>query len=70
MNETKSGYNKQSIVIHWFTALAVIALFITHEGERDSAMMTFHISGGALLGLLIIWRCLRRPMRGFADKPA
>jgi len=56
-------------MIHWLTVIAIVALFITHEGERGSAMMTFHISGGALLGLFIIWRCLWRPIRGFADKP-
>ncbi len=69
MTTTTHGYSMLSIVVHWLTVLAVVALFITHEGERGSAMMTFHISGGALSGLFIVWRCLWRPLRGFADKP-
>lgn len=62
-------YSGLSIVLHWVTAVAIVALFISHEGSRDSAMFAFHVSGGALLGIVLLWRVLRRSLRGFADKP-
>jgi len=64
-----NGYNKLTIALHWIGALSIVALFVSHEGEQDSAMMAFHIGGGALLGILILWRVIRRPFRGFPDKP-
>jgi cytochrome b561 len=64
-----SGYSKTSIIAHWIAAIAIIALFFTHEGERGSAQQAFHIGGGAILGVFILWRAFRRPIRGFAAKP-
>ncbi len=64
-----NGYNRTSIVFHWMTVLAVISLFFTHEAPIDSAGMAFHIGGGAIIGLFLIWRVVRRVIRGFA-KPA
>ncbi len=64
-----TGYNKASIVAHWIAAVCIIALFVTHEGERGSLERMFHISGGAIIGIFLLWRVLRRPVRGFTDKP-
>lgn len=64
-----SGYSRMSIAAHWLAFLAIVALFVTHEGERGSAMQAFHIGGGAILGIFILWRALRRPLRGFTAKP-
>lgn len=64
-----SGYNKTSIWIHWLTAILIVALFITHEGERGTAAWSFHVGGGAIAGLFFFWRILRRMNRGLAEKP-
>lgn len=69
MSISVSGYSRLSIALHWLAAIAVVALFFTHEGERGSASQLFHVGGGALLGLLLVWRVVRRPARGFAAKP-
>ena len=69
MTPQQTGYSRLSIVLHWIAAIAVIALFFTHEGDRGSAQYAFHVGGGAILGILIIWRVLRRPFRGFPAKP-
>ena len=63
-----SGYTSLSIAVHWLTALLVVALFFTHEGERGSAMQWFHISFGALAGLFLLWRVWMRVRRGPAAK--
>lgn len=63
------GYNRTSLVFHWITVLAVIVLFLTHEAPADSSGMAFHIGGGAIIGLFLLWRVARRLLRGFADKP-
>ncbi len=69
MPSVTAGYSSRSIILHWIGAIAVVALFISHEGSRDSAMFAFHVSGGAILGVLLIWRIARRPLHGFTDKP-
>ena len=69
MTTLQGGYSRLSIALHWIAAIAVIALFFTHEGERGSAQYAFHVGGGAILGIIIIWRVLRRPFRGFPAKP-
>ena len=69
MTTEDQGYSKLSIALHWITAISVIALFVTHEGERGSTAMMFHVGGGAVLGGILIWRVIRRPLRGFAEKP-
>ena len=65
----KTGYSAASIGIHWITAIAIVALFFTHEGERDSLTRLFHLSGGALLGIFLIWRVVRRFRMGLSAKP-
>lgn len=64
-----TGYSRISIIAHWIAAFAVIALFITHEGDRGSFAQIFHVSGGAILGIFLLWRVFRRPVKGFPDKP-
>jgi cytochrome b561 len=69
MTTASNGYSRASIIIHWVTAILVIALFFTHEGDRGSAAMAFHIGGGAIFGLFLLWRVSRRILRGMTDKP-
>ena len=64
-----SGYGRLSIVLHWLTAIAVVALFITHEGARGTAAQAFHEGGGAIIGLFLLWRVWRRMRRGLASEP-
>lgn len=49
--------------------IIVLALFFTHEAPDNSAGMAFHIGGGAILGLFLLWRVVRRFIRGFTEKP-
>ncbi|MEM7300840.1 MAG: cytochrome b/b6 domain-containing protein [Pseudomonadota bacterium] len=65
-----SGYTTLSIALHWLGAIAVIALFVTHEGPRGSVAFAFHVSGGAILGILLLWRVFHRLNRGLAPQPA
>ncbi len=69
-NPTRSvGYSRVSIVLHWVAAILVVALFVTHEGEEGSAEYVFHVSGGAIAGLLLLWRVWRRGRHGMAETP-
>jgi cytochrome b561 len=65
----ESGYSRLSIALHWLTAIAVVALFMTHESARGSAAMAFHEGGGAIIGLFLLWRVWRRMRRGLAAEP-
>lgn len=62
------GYSRLSIFIHWITAIFVIALFLTHEGDRGSWAYFFHVSVGAAVGLFLLWRVWHRVRRGMTDK--
>ncbi len=64
-----SGYSKASIIIHWLTAIMIMALFFTHEGERGGTAWAFHVGGGAILGIFLLWRVGRRAIRGMTAKP-
>ena len=33
-------------------------------------MYEFHVGGGAILGIFILWRVIRRPFMGFPKKPS
>jgi cytochrome b561 len=66
----RNSYSPLSVALHWFAAIAVLALFFTHEGERGSAVRDFHVGGGAILGVVLLWRVLRRIRLGTAVKPA
>ncbi|MGH1479311.1 MAG: hypothetical protein HKN05_07680 [Rhizobiales bacterium] len=64
-----NAYSQVSIIAHWAAALLIVALFFTHEGDRGSISYTFHVSGGALAGLFLLWRVWHRWRRGFAENP-
>lgn len=63
------GYSPLSIAIHWLTAIIVVALFVTHEAARGSAAYAFHVSGGAIAGLFLLWRVWHRARRGLPLRP-
>ena len=63
------GYSILSILVHWLAAILVVSLFFTHEGERGTGAYVFHVSGGAIAGLFLLWRVWRRIRRGVADPP-
>jgi cytochrome b561 len=65
----KDGYLGVSIFVHWITAILVIALFLTHEGERGSTEYAIHVGGGALVGIFLLWRVWHRIRRGMTEKP-
>ena len=69
MTPASNGYSGLSIALHWIAAIAVVLLFVTHEGDRGSTQYAIHVGLGSLLGLAVLWRVLRRPLRGFAPKP-
>ena len=62
-------YSALSIAVHWIAAILVTALFLTHEGNRGSAAYAFHVSGGAIAGLFLMWRVWYRVRRGMTDEP-
>lgn len=63
------GYSTRSIVVHWLTAIIVIALFVTHEAARGTFGNTLHVSGGAVAGLFLLWRVWHRARRGLPLRP-
>ncbi len=67
---TTTGYSRLSIMLHWIAAIGVIALFLTHEGDRGSAAFAFHVGGGAVIGVILLWRVAHRLRRGFTTPPS
>ena len=65
----KDGYSRVSIFVHWIAAILVIALFLTHEGERGSTEYAIHVGGGALVGVFLLWRVSHQIRRGMTEKP-
>lgn len=63
------GYSILSILVHWLTAGLVVALFVTHESARGSAGFAFHVGGGAIAGVFLLWRVWYRLRRGATDEP-
>ena len=63
------GYSILSILVHWLAAVLVVLLFLTHEGERGTDAYIFHVSGGAIAGLFLLWRVWHRMRRGVPDAP-
>ena len=63
------GYSTVSVVSHWLAAILVVALFFTHSGTRGTAEYAFHVSGGAIAGLFLLWRVWHRVRRGMIDAP-
>jgi len=63
------GYSRLSIFVHWVAALLIVLLFLTHEAERGTVAHTVHVSGGAVVGLFLLWRVWHRTRRGTASAP-
>lgn len=63
------GYSTVSVVAHWLSAILVIALFVTHSATGGTAAHAFHVSGGAIAGLFLLWRVWHRFRRGMAHAP-
>lgn len=66
---SNTGYSKLSIISHWLAAIAVLVLFVTHEGERGDIAYVIHVSGGAIAGLFLLWRVWHRVRNGMTDAP-
>ena len=64
------GYSLRSILVHWMSAVMVLALFFTHEGEPGSTAYVFHVGGGAIAGLFLLWRVWHRIRIGAPEAPA
>ncbi|MGI9464911.1 MAG: cytochrome b [Aestuariivirgaceae bacterium] len=67
-NTAAAGYSPLSIITHWLTAILVITLFVTHEASRGSAGYIFHVSGGAIAGLFLLWRVWHRIRQGLPSQ--
>ncbi len=65
----RDGYSPLSVSVHWLAAILIVALFFTHEGERGSASYAFHVGGGAIVGVFLLWRVWHRVRRGFPHNP-
>lgn len=65
----RTSYSKLSIFLHWTAAILVVALFATHEGDRGSASFVFHVSGGAIAGVFLLWRVAHRVRGGMTATP-
>ena len=46
-----------------------MALLVTHEGEEGSAGYVIHVSGGAIAGVILLWRAWHRLRHGLAERP-
>jgi len=66
---TIDGYSRFSIIVHWISAILIIALFLTHEGDRGGTAYAFHVGGGAIVGIFLLWRVWHRLTRGMTAKP-
>ena len=64
-----NGYSSLSVALHWLGAFCVIVLFITHEGARDSTAYAIHVGGGALMGVVLLWRVWNRISKGKPERP-
>ncbi|MBS0449313.1 MAG: cytochrome b [Proteobacteria bacterium] len=70
-------YDRLSILLHWLTALLVIALWALGEsidlfpkGAPRIGARSTHIACGALLGLVLLWRAWWRRSGGVHLQPA
>jgi len=61
INDPAANYSLLSTIIHWLAAIAVIALFVTHEDQ----WVVFHVSVGLVLTIPLLMRVLYRFMTGF-----
>ncbi len=69
MTTRSDGYNRLSIFGHWISAILIVALFLTHEGDRGGIKYFVHVSFGAVAGLFLMWRVWHRARAGMTNKP-
>ena len=55
------GYARVSIILHWFSAAALLFLFLLH----DDPVVAVHIGFGFVLGPVLVARIMWRLSRGF-----
>ncbi|MEM7259815.1 MAG: cytochrome b/b6 domain-containing protein [Pseudomonadota bacterium] len=60
-----SGYRAFSVVLHWLSALLLVAMFVTHSGGEYSLLLKFHKTIGPAVGVLLLCRVLYRIRLGF-----
>ena len=68
-NSDIDGYSRFSILVHWITAVLIVLLFVTHEGDQGDLAYYIHVSFGAIAGLFLIWRVSYRFRKGMSKKP-
>ncbi len=61
IQDPAANYSLISVILHWLGAIAVVALFLTHE----SNWVWLHVSVGLLLAIPLLARVLHRFTRGF-----
>lgn len=76
------GYSRAQILLHWVVAALIVPQFLLSEGISQafdaflkrgevafSPMVAAHVIGGALIGLLVLWRLSLRATRGAPPPP-
>lgn len=61
IHDPAANYSTLSVIAHWLGALAVIVLFLSHEGE----WLSLHVSFGLLLTIPLLARVIYRFAGGF-----
>lgn len=61
VKDPAANYSAISVLAHWLGAIAVIALFVTHEDE----WLNIHVSVGLILTLPLLARVIYRWFTGF-----
>lgn len=66
------GYNPLSLLLHWFTVLWVVVMWvagvlISRWDDAPDAVYDLHVTVGVLGLAFIVYRIVRRILRGFAE---
>ncbi len=80
MTDKIAGYNRAQIILHWLTAVLVIASFVTHEGmktawravsrgQTDPGSGQLHIYIGIAALAMVLLRLALRYLRGAPEQP-
>ncbi|MEL6966229.1 MAG: cytochrome b/b6 domain-containing protein [Pseudomonadota bacterium] len=69
LNPADHGYSGWSVFWHWMGATLVTVLFLSHEFEPGGDAEWVHVKFGALAGVFLLWRVVRRLYHGSAPKP-
>lgn len=73
MNKTDKSLTKTTIFLHWFVGLGVIALMIagfSMDEFKIRSLYPIHKSLGIILFVFILYRVVRRLIRGFPEHVA